>query len=318
MKKHILVVSYSQTGQLDNVVKNFIAPLEQNDTTIQITYRNIEPIKPYPFPWDLMTFMDTFPESVHLNGCDIKNFKDDETNYDLVILAYQVWFLSPSIPITAFLKSKYAKQKLQNKPVITLIGCRNMWIMAQEKVKTLLNNIGAKLIDNVVLIDRGNSLETFITTPRWMLTGKTNSLWGMSEAGIDPKQINNTKRFGKAIVEALKNDKEKEHISLLQGLKAVEVNSKLIRSEKIATKSFHIWGNLIQKLGKPGDIKRKPVVILYLMFLLLIIVTVVPINMIVQSILRRTNKEQVQVEKETYEQPSGNGDERMKEFMLDE
>lgn len=318
MKKHILVVSYSQTGQLDNVVKNFIAPLEQNDTTIQITYRNIEPIKPYPFPWDLMTFMDTFPESVHLNGCDIKNFKDDETNYDLVILAYQVWFLSPSIPITAFLKSKYAKQKLQNKPVITLIGCRNMWIMAQEKVKTLLNNIGAKLIDNVVLIDRGNSLETFITTPRWMLTGKTNSLWGMSEAGIDPKQINNTKRFGKAIVEALKNDKEKEHISLLQGLKAVEVNSKLIRSEKIATKSFHIWGNLIQKLGKPGDIKRKPVVILYLMFLLLIIVTVVPINMIVQSILRRTNKDQVQVEKETYEQPSGNGDERMKEFMLDE
>ncbi len=312
MKKHILVVSYSQTGQLDNVVKNFIAPLEQNDTTIQITYRNIEPIKPYPFPWDLMTFMDTFP------GCDIKNFKDDETNYDLVILAYQVWFLSPSIPITAFLKSKYAKQKLQNKPVITLISCRNMWIMAQEKVKTLLNNIGAKLIDNVVLIDRGNSLETFITTPRWMLTGKTNSLWGMSEAGIDPKQINNTKRFGKAIVEALKNDKEKEHISLLQGLKAVEVNSKLIRSEKIATKSFHIWGNLIQKLGKPGDIKRKPVVILYLMFLLLIIVTVVPINMIVQSILRRTNKDQVQVEKETYEQPSGNGDERMKEFMLDE
>jgi len=318
LKKHILVVSYSQTGQLDNVVKNFIAPLEQNDTTIQITYRNIEPIKLYPFPWDLMTFMDTFPESVHLNGCDIENFENDETDYDLVILAYQVWFLSPSIPITAFLKSKYAKQKLQNKPVITLIGCRNMWIMAQEKVKTLLNNIGAKLIDNVVLIDRGNSLETFITTPRWMLTGKTNSLWGMSEAGIDPKQINSTKRFGKAIMEALKNDKEKELISLLQGLKAVEVNSKLIRSEKIATKSFHIWGSLIQKLGKPGDIKRKPVVILYLMFLLLIIVTVVPINMIVQSILRRTNKDQVQVEKETYEQPSGNGDERMKEFMLDE
>ena len=318
MKKNILVVSYSQTGQLDNVIKNFMAPLEQNGTTIQITYKNIEPIKPYPFPWDMMTFMDTFPESVHLNGCEIKKFENDNTEYDLIILAYQVWFLSPSIPITAFLKSDYAKKKLHNKPVITLIGCRNMWIMAQEKVKILLSNIGAKLIDNVVLIDRGNSLETFITTPRWMLTGKTDSLWGMSEAGIDPKQINNAKRFGKAIFKALQNDKEKEHIPLLQGLKAVEVNSKLIRSEKIATKSFHIWGNLIQKLGKPGDIKRKPVVILYLMFLLLIIMTIVPINMIVQSILRKTNKEKVQQEKENYERPSGNGDERMKEFMLDE
>ncbi len=317
MKKNILVVSYSQTGQLDNVVKNFIAPLEENDTTIQITYKNIEPIKPYPFPWDLMTFMDTFPESVHLTGCDIKPL-DDDKEYDLIILAYQVWFLAPSIPITAFLKSDYAKKKLHNKPVVTLIGCRNMWIMAQEKVKMLLDKIGAKLIDNVVLIDRGNSLETFITTPRLLLTGKANSLWGMSEAGIDPQQIKDSKRFGKALVSALKNDKEKEHTSLLQGLKAVEVNSKLIRSEKIATKSFHIWGNLIQKLGKPGDIKRKPAVILYLIFLLLIIVTVVPINMIVQSILRKTNKEKVLQEKKNYEQPSGNTEERMKEFMLDE
>ncbi len=318
MKKKILVISYSQTGQLDNVVKNFIKPLEQNEDTIQVTCKHIEPIKPYPFPWDVMTFMDTFPESVHLNGCEIKKFEKDETEYDLIILAYQVWFLSPSIPITAFLKSNYAKQKLQNKPVITLIGCRNMWIMAQEKVKKLLNDIGAKLIDNVVLIDRGNSLETFITTPRWMLTGKTNSLWGMSEAGIDPLEINNANRFGKALLEALRNDKEKECIPLLQGLKAVEVNTKLIRSEKIATKSFHIWGKLIQKLGEPGDIKRKPVVILYLIFLLLIILTIVPINMIVQSILRKINKEKVLQEKEYYELPSGNGDERIKEFMINE
>lgn len=315
MKKNILVVSYSQTGQLNNLVKEFVYPLESEDTTIQITYKNIEPVTKYPFPWDMMTFMDTFPESVHLSGCEIKDFGDDDTEYDLVILAYQVWFLSPSIPITAFLQSKYAKEKLHNKPVITLIGCRNMWIMAQEKVKKLLNIIGAKLIDNVVLIDRGDSLETFITTPRWMLTGKTDSLWGMSEAGIDPQKIKDSKRFGKALVAALKVNKEKESTSLLQGLKAVEVDSKLIRSEKIATKSFHIWGSLIQKLGKPGDIKRKPVVILYLIFLLFIIVTVVPINMIVQSILRKTNKEKVLEEKEKYEQPSGNSNERMKDFI---
>lgn len=316
MKKNILVVSYSQTGQLDELVKNFISPIEKSNN-IEITYKNIEPIKPYPFPWDMITFMDTFPESVHLTGCDIEPL-DDDNEYDLVILAYQVWFLSPSIPITAFLKSDYAKEKLQNKPIITLIGCRNMWIMAQEKVKMLLENIGAKLIDNVALIDRGNSLETFITTPRWLLTGKSDSLLGMSEAGIDPTKIKDSKRFGKALLSALENDKEKEQISLLQGLKAVEVDSKLIRSEKIATKSFHIWGSLIQKLGKPGDIKRKPVVILYLIFLLLIIITVVPINMIIQSILRRTNKEKVEQEKEKYEQPSGNGDERMKEFMINE
>ena len=37
-----------------------------------------------------------------------------------------------------------------------------------EKVKVLLKELEATLIDNVVLIDKGSSLETFITTPRWM------------------------------------------------------------------------------------------------------------------------------------------------------
>ena len=278
-------------------------------------YKNIKPKKAYPFPWDLMTFMDTFPESVHLVPCEIEEFEDDNNEYDLIILSYQVWFLAPSIPITSFLKSDWAKKKFKNKPVITLIGCRNMWVMAQEKMKQMLLELNANLIDNVVLIDKGNSLETFITTPRWMLTGKKDSIFGLSSAGIDENEILKTQRFGKALVSALKNNQEKENKSLLWGLKAVEVNIKLIKSEKIATKSFKIWGALIRKLGKPGSIKRKPIVMLYLIFLLLIIITVVPINMIVQSILRIINKESIQKQKEFYELPSGSQDERIREFL---
>lgn len=313
-QKKVLVVSYSQTGQLTKVVDNFIKPLLE-DETIQVSYKNIKPKKSYPFPWDLMTFMDTFPESVHLIPCQIEDIEEDTNDYDLIILSYQVWFLSPSIPITSFLKSNWAKKKFANKPVITLIGCRNMWIMAQEKVKTLLLDLNAKLIDNVVLIDKGNSLETFITTPRWMLTGRKDSIFGLSTAGIDENEIIKSQRFGKALLNALKKDEEKENKSLLWGLKAVDVNVKLIKSEKIATKSFTIWGALIRKLGNPGSFKRKPIVLLYLIFLLLIILTVVPINMIIQSILRIINEKSVKKQKEFYELPSGSGEERIKEFL---
>lgn len=312
-QKKVLVVSYSQTGQLTKVVNNFTKPLLE-DESIQIVYKNIKPKKSYPFPWDLMTFMDTFPESVHLVACEIEDFEDDN-DYDLIILSYQVWFLSPSIPVTSFLKSDWAKKKFANKPVITLIGCRNMWIMAQEKMKQLLIDLNANLIDNVVLIDKGNSLETFITTPRWMLTGKKNSILGLSTAGIDENEIVKSQRFGKALLNALKNNKEKENKSLLWGLKVVEVNAKLIKSEKIATKSFLIWGSLIRKLGKPGSLKRKPIVMLYLVFLLFMIITVVPINMIIQSILRIVNEKSVKKQKEFYELPSGSSEERMKDFQ---
>lgn len=313
-QKKVLVVSFSQTGQLTNLVNNFTKPLLE-ESEIELFYKNIEPKNPYPFPWDLMTFMDTFPESVHLDPCEIKEIQEDNNDYDLIILSYQVWFLSPSIPITSFLKSDWAKKKFKNKPVITLIGCRNMWVMAQEKMKKLLKDLDANLIDNVVLIDKGNSLETFITTPRWMLTGKKDSILGLSTAGIDVDEIIKSQRFGKALVAALKNNEEKENKSLLYGLNAVDVNVKLIKSEIIGTKSFMIWGKLIKKLGKPGSIKRKPLVLLYLLFLLLMIITVVPINMIIQSILRIINKDSIIKQKEFYELPSGSCNKRIKEFL---
>lgn len=311
--KKVLVVSYSQTGQLNEVLTSLTAPFKKQ-SEIEIYHKTIQPQKAYPFPWNFFEFMDCFPESVYLDPCEIEPLEDTH-EYDLVILAYQVWFLSPSIPITAFLKSQYAKEKLKNKPVITLIGCRNMWIMAQENVKMMLNNIQAKLIDNIVLVDQGSALATFITTPRWMLTGKKDALWNVfPKAGIHQDEITAASRFGRAIVQALENNWEKENRSLCHGLNAVNVNEKLIKSEKIGKKSFLIWGKLIRQMGAAGNKKRYPAIALYTVFLIVIILTVVPINMMVQTIIRKINKQKIEKEKYDYELPSGNGNERMKEF----
>ncbi len=312
--KKVLLISYSQTGQLSELAHAIISPLEANKN-IQIFHKIIKPVKPYPFPWNFIDFMNTFPESVLLVPCDIEAMEDDDTEFDLVILAYQVWFLSPSIPVTAFMKSDYAKKALKGKPVITVIGCRNMWIMAQEKMKKMLQDIEATLIDNIVVIDQGSSLSTFITTPRWMMTGKKNGFWGIfPEAGIVKEEIENASRFGSAILKGLMQDKEKENKSLCRGLGAVNVDIKLIKSEKIATKSFTIWGKIIRAIGEPENIWRKPFVMLYVVFLLLIILTVVPINMIIQSINRKINKENVLKEKIMYEKPSGSDTDRIKDF----
>src|SRR5262249_32355351 len=152
--KRVLVVSFSQTGQLDAIVRNLIAPL-QNHAEISLRRTFLGPAEPYPFPWPLLRFFDIFPECVYLDPAPIApiTVPSDEV-YDLIIIAYQVWFLSPSMPMTAFLKSEAARRLLAGKPVITVVACRNMWAMAHEKMKTLLSNIGARLIDNVVLTDR--------------------------------------------------------------------------------------------------------------------------------------------------------------------
>ena len=114
---------------------------------------------------------------------------NDADEFDLIILAYQVWFSAPSLSVTAFLKSSAAQQLLRGKPVITVIGCRNIWGQAQETVKQLLSEVGARLLDNVVLTDQVSALASFVTTPRWLLTGKKDEFWKFPAAGISQSDI---------------------------------------------------------------------------------------------------------------------------------
>jgi hypothetical protein len=40
--------------------------------------------------------------------------------FDLIIFGYQVWYLTPSIPIISFLKSGFAENILKDTPVVTV------------------------------------------------------------------------------------------------------------------------------------------------------------------------------------------------------
>jgi len=312
--KKVLVVQYSQTGQLSRIVSSISNPLMESDV-VDVTTVTIEPAQAYPFPWDFFSFFDVFPESVYLDPPAIKDIDiDANQDFDLIILAYQVWFLSPSLPITAFIKSETGNKLLKGKPVITVIGCRNMWVMAQQTMKTLLHEAGASLIDNIVLVDQGSALASFVTTPRWLFTGKKDAFSGFPAAGVSAQDIRRACRFGFAIVKGLASDQEKTDQPLLKGLQAVTADSGLIQSEKVGYRSFRIWGKLLRKVGKSGAVARKPVLVIYLVFLILMIVTVVPVNMLLKRILAPLlKKKQTQLQKQ-YELPSGSGAERMDEF----
>jgi hypothetical protein len=282
-------------------------------SAVNLHYERLEPQHPYPFPWSFFRFLDVFPESVYMDPPSLKplSLKGDEP-FDLVIVAYQVWFLSPSLPITGFLQSETGKKLLSGKPVVTVIACRNMWLMAQEKVKALLQQAGARLLDNVALVDQGSSLLTFITTPRWLLTGNKGSQDGLlPPAGIPDEAIRRAARFGHALLDALSQDREKGDAPLLEGLGAVEVDVRLIPSEKVGTRSFMIWGKLLRKVGVPGSAARKPVLFIYVVFLISLIISVVPLTMVLRTLLRPLMKKRLQAQKDYFELPSGSATTRM-------
>ncbi len=315
--KKILVVQYSQTGQLSRIVDALCRPLFEAPE-IELRVETLKPVKPFPYPWPFFDFLDVFPECVYLDPPPLQPLTvDEDYSADLVILAYQVWFLAPALPITGFLKSPQGQTLLRGKPVITLIGCRNMWSRAQETLKGLLDDCGARLLDNVVLTDQGSSLATFVTTPRWLWTGRKNAFWGFPPAGVSDRDISASCRFGHAIAAGLREDAERGTTPLLQGLGAVEADVSLIQSEKAGHRSFMIWGKLLRRVGRPGDPGRKPVLFVYVIFLVLMIVTVVPLSMLLKVLLSPFMKKRHQQIKAYYEAPSGSGRERMKRFGCD-
>ena len=243
-QKHILVISYSQTGQLNELTQHFLQPLKQQENIV-IDECQIKPIQPYTFPWKFLPFFNQFPESVHLKPAPIETPILQREKYDLVIIAYSVWFLSPSQPITAFLQSEQAKI-LKSTPVMTLIGCRNMWLMAQEKMKKMLTALGANLIGNVVKTDQSNAWASFITTPAWMLSGKKRYFSWLPNAGISDADMQDMQRFGRRLVEVLNENRPLDK-SLFQNMGAVKIDEKLMMSEKVGHRSFYIWGKLLLK-----------------------------------------------------------------------
>ena len=304
--KKILVIHYSQTGQLDRVAENFTRPLVAAPN-IEVTFAALQPVKPFPFPWPFLRFLDAFPECVYLDPPPIKplSIAADES-YDLVILAYQVWFLSPALPATAFMQSDAARRLLANTPVVTLIACRNMWLMAQEEMKKMLANLSAKLVGNVVLTDEAGSIWSFLATPLWVLTGNKGPRLGglIPRAGAADAEIKACDRFGERILDRLRTDTLIDE-QLLSGLGAVHVDEKLIFSEHAAQRGFRIWGKLIRRVGPPGSSRRKPILVIYFLFLVTFILTLVPISMLIRKILAPLAVKRTAEQKHYFSQPSG-------------
>jgi hypothetical protein len=313
-RKKVLFIQYSQSGQLTRIVDRVKVPLDKSEH-INTKVITLEPVNPFPFPWPVLKFFNIFPECVYLEPIELKPVDlDPDEKFDLIVFSYQVWFLSPSLPATSFLKSKIAKDIFKDTPVITLIGCRNMWTQAQQTVTDLLDRCGARLIDNIVLVDQASTMASFITTPRWLMTGRSNAFWRLPAAGISEDEVNKASRFGEAIADGLAGDLEISGQPMLYGLGAAKADVALIQSEKIGYRSFLIWGRLLRFIGTQDSLPRKMLLILYIVFLVCMILTVVPMILLIRKCMAPFLKSRHQQLREKYEQPSGSDLDRMEKY----
>ncbi len=245
--KNVLVIYYSQSGQLKEIAQNIAKPFLAADE-INVVFHEIQLQKPFPFPWNNDAFYGVFPNSFLQIPTELKPVPTEILNakFDLILFHYQVWYLTPSIPINSFLKSSEAKTIFDNTPVVTINGSRNMWIMAQEKVKVLLKENNAHLKGNIALVDRTGNLISVITIVEWLFSGVKKRCLGIFPLpGVSEKDILESSKFGEIIYKNLLNNNfDSLQTQLIQN-GAVKISSYLVKVDKTANKIFNKWSNFI-------------------------------------------------------------------------
>src|SRR5450432_2475806 len=279
MSKKILAIYFTQSGQLGQIVDNFTAVFTA--AGISVEKINVQPQPGFGFPWNSKRFFDAMPESVLGIPAELAPFELKEDSYDLIIFAYQPWYLSPSIPANSVLNHPKFKAVVKNAPVITLIGARNMWLKAQERVKAILHGYQANLVGNIALVDKNSNLISGVTILYWMLTGKKDSMWGIfPKPGVADHDIASMKLYGNTALEYFNAGNLAALQAALIEQKAVEVKTNLMFIEPRATKLFSIWANFIIKRKN-----RSAWLVVFKYYLLIALFIIAPVVLIINTLL---------------------------------
>lgn len=192
--RRAVVFEYTQTGQLSEVVDALVTPMAAAGWRIRRV--GIRPATPYPFPWPVSRFFGVFPACVDEHATlDLANADHELRSApdELVILAYQVWYLAPSLPTRALLTEH--GEMFADRDVLTVVACRNMWYSAAAEVQRRLSAAGARRVGTVAAIDTRAQAITFVTTLRWLLTGPRDGAW-FGRAGVGTDELGRVRELG--------------------------------------------------------------------------------------------------------------------------
>jgi hypothetical protein len=279
--KDILVIYYSQTGQQENIMQELVRPLKAAGMNLSMV--RFQPKKSFSFPWTSADFFDAMPESVLGIPSEIEPLPLTGRKFDLIILGYQPWFLSPAIPATSLLHDPHFRELIEGSPVITVIGARNMWLNAQDKMRDLIQKAGGRLVGNIVRMDRHANPVSAVTILYWMFTGKKDRFLGIfPEPGVSKEDVQGSNEFGKIILKHLENGQWDDLQPALVQAGAVIPKTSLMFIESRAGRIFNVWAKIIQ----PSKNRKQLLVVFkyYLMFALFILA---PILLMIYTVLFR-------------------------------
>jgi hypothetical protein len=242
--RRAVVYLYSQTGQLREVADALTSPLVARGWRIRRVA--VEPRIAFPFPWPIRRFFGVFPATVDpealVDLVEPRGGFETEPN-ELVILAYQVWYLAPSLPIRSLLKAH--PEAVRNRRVISMIACRNMWYSAAIEMSGLLRSAGAHSVEVIAATDTRRKSTALVTTLHWLLTGRREPFLWFGRAGVGDVELGRIADVGRCIAESGRCPQD-----------AAPVEPTLAAADLLAGKAFRWWGAGVRSTRRLGAVAQ--------------------------------------------------------------
>ena len=279
----ILVIGYSQTGQLQRAARSFVRHL--NLEPQNAVWLPIESMEIFPFPWTFWSFFGVFHRTFSGKCAPLtrrfsEQLRNEIPDSKLVVFAVQPWFLCPSLPAQSFLESPEA-QLLSGKPVIILCVCRKMWSVTCDIVEKRLKKLGAVVVGVLPVGMETGAYLSHLTTPIWMLSGKQKPIKVLPAAGLAEDQFEQLEELGKRISLCLEKDSLLSENIFLDIKKSYE-NQKYVMAERVLRHGFRFYswaqnGVVRLELLNLGKIFFPLLILLHVLYIATSILFAVPI-----------------------------------------
>jgi hypothetical protein len=204
----------------------------------------------------------------------------DVQDVDMVVVAGQSWYLSHSIPLHGFFQSDEIRNYLKGRKIVTVDGCRNMWVMKQLKTIEYIHNIGAEYVGSIVLQDKTPNLISAITIIRWLFQNKKEATRFLPAAGVSHEEIQQATCFGDILLDALQHGTFGTLQARFMGKKALTFLPNIYYVEKNGFNLWGRWARFILKKGAYNSPKREPYLRLFKYFLFFVLYVISPFGLL--------------------------------------
>lgn len=169
---HVLALYTSLTHQTERIVLTVAEALERGGH--HVTREKLEPVVPMPLPVPPEMLGRLLKQA--LTGAwpvvPLQPLRASvDTPYELILLGYQPWYMTPSVPMHSFLKGPQA-QLLRGRAVIGLLSCRALYARASGLFEQWVSEAGGSVLEQRVWTDQDKRPTNFASLGHMLKHGQ--------------------------------------------------------------------------------------------------------------------------------------------------